>query len=200
MFAYLRGKITEKNLDNANFSIEVNNIGYSINTNLKFLNSFYLNDESKVYISYLVKETGHYLYGFPDKASRDIFEILTSVSGVGPKAAMSILNILSLEEIISAVLKDNHKIIAEAQGIGPKTAKRIILELTNKLNKYSREVQLNDEQQAYKHSEDVSTVLANLGFSALEIDKSLKTAKSENIEDDSELLVKFCLQNLSLQN
>lgn len=198
MFSYLKGTISEKNIDNSSFVIEVNNIGYLVNANLKLLSQIGIKDECKIYLSLQVKEDSHKLYGFKDRASRDLFEILLSVSGVGPKAAMSILNLFDLDELIAAVLQDKSKLIAEAQGIGPKTAKRIILELQNKLSKFSKtKIQDQDLNNQYACTEEVFAMLSNLGYSAIEIDKSINAAQEQGIADDSELLIQFCLKDLA---
>ena len=196
MFAYLKGICSEKNLDARTLSLEVNGIAYLIQTNLRYLNAFALDEESKVYTSMGLKESLPILYGFADKASRDIFNILTTVNGVGPKAALSILEVLDINDLIGAVLKDKPKLISEAQGVGPKTAKRIILELGNKLSKFSSQMPTTQDNN-YSKSEDVSSILLNLGFSHIEVDKFLSSAKAEGVADDSELLIKYCLTQAS---
>lgn len=199
VFAYLSGKLTEKNIDKSCFVLELNGIGYLIHSNARFLNAFSLGDEARVYTSVISKEEKNYIYGFSDKASRDIFEILISVSGVGPKAALSILNILNIDQLIGAVLQEKPKLISEAQGIGLKTAQRIILELKNKLSKYNSAIEktYNKDGLNYKCSDDIASILYNLGYSAIEVDQSLNRAKEEQIADDAELLVQYCLRDLA---
>ena len=199
MFSYLKGKLTEKNLEASNFVIEVSDVGYLVQSNLKLLSLFAIGDSVKIYLSSQMKDDGFKLFGFKDKVTRDIFEILISVSGVGPKAALSILNLLELDELVSAVLQDKAKIISEAQGIGPKTAKRIILELQNKLSKFNKKVQITKEKnsESYQTGMEVNSILSNLGYSEIEIDRVIEKAKLNGIQDDVENLIKFSLKELN---
>jgi Holliday junction DNA helicase RuvA len=198
MLSYLRGHITEKNLDSKSFVIDVNGLGYLVQSNLKVLGQVQVSaaSEIKIYVSMQVREDGQYLYGFLDRSGRDVFEMLLSVSGVGPKGALSILEVLTIDNLVSAVLRDKPELIAEAQGIGLKTAKRIILDLNNKLKRRA-EITKADEN-IYKVgvlncSEEASAILENLGFSLMDIDKSLEKAVSSGIEDETEALVRYCL-------
>lgn len=199
MYAYLKGIITEKNPDSSSFVLELSGIGHLIYTNLKFLNDFTVDKEAKVYTSMSVREDSFKLHGFPSRAARDLYEILISVSGIGPKAALNILGTLEIDRLISAVLKENANLIAEAPGVGLKTAKRVILELKSKLNKFSSRTRIGSEDNEHKDfncAENASLVLANLGFSAAEIDENFAKAKNSAVADDVETLVRFCLKQV----
>lgn len=195
MISYIKGKITEKNLENKTFVIENSGLGYLIKSNLKELGQLQLEQELKIYTSQQQENEKPTLYGFHSRGIRDIFEILISVSGVGPKAGLNILECLETEQLISAVIREEHKLIAEAKGIGPKTAKRIILELSNKLVKLKAYKGMQMQDAAQKAAPEVSNILSNLGFSLAEIDLKLKAAADAQVEDDPELLIKYCLQN-----
>jgi Holliday junction DNA helicase RuvA len=197
MFSYFTGTITEKIFDGANpyFCLELNKIGYQIFTNIKTLSQLESNQEKKIYLSVAVREDSHKLYGFINKASRDLFETLISVSGIGPKAALNILNVLDTDQLIKAVLNDEPQLLAAAPGIGLKSAQKIILELKNKLKKFHDTQGLNLSKTDFDHATDIIPVLLNLGFSATEVSDRLSRAKKANIADDSELLLKYCLQN-----
>lgn len=206
MYSYIKGSVTEKNLDSENFVVEISGIGYLINTNLKFINHFTLGDDAKVYVSHQLKEDSEKLFGFSDRASRDLFDTLISVSGIGPKAALSILNVLELSEIVSAVIKDKPKVIACAQGVGLKTAQKAIIELKNKLQKFSasssaKEIKAksensSDESSGYSSLTEVNIMLGNLGYSEIEVDRIISKAKESNVEDDIEALMHYSLKNL----
>jgi Holliday junction DNA helicase RuvA len=191
MFAYIRGKIRDKSLANTNCVVEVNGIGYLIQTNLKTLNQLKLDDERLVYTWLSSNEDGMRLLGFLTKAEKELFELLISVSGVGPKAALKILDTFSVDQFISAVLREETKLISSAPGVGAKTAARIILELQNKLKKISSPV-ISDNK--FSAAEEASSVLSGLGFSALEIDEKLQLAEKNNVADDIEELVRFCIK------
>lgn len=192
MFAYIRGKIRDKNLQNTSFVVEANGIGYLIQSNLKTINSLELNQESVVHTWLSSNEDGMRLCGFSTKAEKELFELLISVSGVGPKAALKILDTLSVDQFISAVIREEAKLISSTPGIGPKTAARIIIDLQNKLKKISP---LKISANKFSSSDDASSVLSGLGFSAIEIDERLKAAQENNISDDVEELVRYCIAN-----
>jgi len=198
MYQYLKGLLVEKDLVNKQLVIELNGIGFLIQSNLRALNSFELNSQIKIYTKALIKEEEIKLFGFIDKASKEIYEHLQSVSGVGPKSAMSILDTLDIQDILSAVLSDKPKILSTAPGIGLKTAQRIVLELNTKLHKFSTSHALNPSTNAeatYKSAEEVTNILINLGFSEIEAFNKLKAAKADGIEDSSEILLRYCLQS-----
>ena len=108
---------------------------------------------------------------------------------------MNILNILSIEQLISAVVNDKPKLLSEAPGVGLKTAQKIILELNNKLAKFA-EIQ-HQSQTNYSSTQEATTILNNLGYALTEIDGAITEAEAQGIEDDAELLVRFCLQALT---
>ena len=198
MYQYLKGKVIEKDLQNKFVVIEQNGFGYLIQTNLKTINRLEIGAESQIFLKGIIKEEEIKLFGFIDKASKEIYEILTSVSGVGPKAAMNILEALDIDDLISAVLNDKPKLISQAQGIGLKTAQRIVLELNTKLNKFNQNYSKLDDSrsnQGFACESEVMNILVNLGFDEITSYKSLKNAQEAGITDDSELLVRFCLQN-----
>lgn len=194
MFAYLKGLVTEKNFATSSIFLEVNNIGYEIFSNTKTLSLLESKTEKTIYTILSAKDDGMKLWGFLSRAEKELFELLTTVSGVGPKAALSILNVLNVDDLISAVLREKSELISQAQGVGDKTAKRIILELKNKFSKISSSKQLS-VASSFNSADDVSSILSNLGFSAIDIDKKLSAAKDKGLADDVEGLIRFCIAN-----
>lgn len=192
MFAYIKGKIRDKNLATTSFVVEANGIGYLIQSNLKTISSLVVDEERIIYTWLSSNEDGMRLSGFLTKAEKELFELLISVSGVGPKAAMKILDAMSVDQFISAVIREETKLISSAPGIGPKTAARIILDLQNKLKKISAPM---ISENKFNKSDEASSVLSGLGFSALEIDEKLKAASSSGVADDVEELVRYCVTN-----
>jgi Holliday junction DNA helicase RuvA len=135
MYAYLKGKITKKTNDN-HMILENNGIGYSINTSLTTLSALPPQDsEVKIYTHLHVREELFSLYGFLTAEELHIFELLISVSGVGPKAALGITSTLSPSKFSVSVITGDVKLLSTAPGIGKKTAERIILELKDKIKK-----------------------------------------------------------------
>jgi len=197
MLSYLRGHISEKNLDSKSFVVDVNGLGYLVQSNHKVLSQVRVSEaaEIKIYTSMQQREDGQTLYGFIDRASRDIFELLLSASGVGPKGALNILDVLEIDTLVSAVLRDKPELLAEAPGVGLKTAKRIILELNNKFKRVSKTntTYKVGETGSLKCVSEVSGILENLGYSALEVDEKISRAIKAGLEDETEIVVRYCL-------
>lgn len=200
MLIYITGKITDKHLENQKtyFVLEAQSLGYQIFSNAKTINSLKIGSEKKIYVFQIIRDDEQKLYGFLDKEARDIFELLISVSGIGPKNALGLLDCLEKEEIVSAVINDQAKLIATAPGIGEKIAKKIILELKNKIKKFiPLASKLSSTGSPEYHSGDeIRGTLKKLGFVDLEIEKVLIQASEKGIEDNEEALVKFALRNI----
>jgi holliday junction DNA helicase RuvA len=200
MIFYLIGKITDKEIESLKTFIvlEVASIGYQIFCNQKTANKLRIGTEEKIFIYQLLREDGEKLFGFLDKESLDLFEVLISVSGIGPRNALGLLDTLEKNELVSAVINDQAKLIATAPGIGEKIAKKIILELKNKLKKFLPIAsKLSSAGSSdYSSGDETRSTLKNLGFSDLEIEKALVKAREEGIEDNEEAIIKFALRNI----
>lgn len=132
MFYYLRGELSH--LDPSFCVIECGGVGYQLTISL--ITSEGLSSKSgkevKLYTSLAVREDGVELFGFSSLEEKNAYQLLTSVSGVGPKAAMAVLSIMSPDKLAMAVATEDIKSISKAQNIGKKTAARIVLELKDK--------------------------------------------------------------------
>lgn len=135
MYYYLNGELTVRDFNMC--VIDCGGVGYQLTISLTTSESLSskMNQRVKLYTYLAVREDGVELFGFGTNEERTAFNLLTSVSGVGPKAAMSILSIMTPERLSMAILNDEAKAIAKAQNIGAKTAARIILELKDKVAK-----------------------------------------------------------------
>ena len=131
MFYYLKGTVAE--IGQSSLVLDVNGIGFFINTSVKTLSSVKVSAPARLYISESIGESNFDLYGFADLQEKRFFELLISVSGVGPKAAVSLLSSLNTDTMIMAIVNDDAKALTAAPGIGKKIAQRIILELRDKL-------------------------------------------------------------------
>ena len=132
MYAYIKGKITDRN--DQQIVIENNGIGYLINCPLGISAEIGgLNEEVTVYLYQSVKEDDISLYGFNSRDQKEMFLKLITVSGIGPKVAHTICASLSAEQIAAAVMSNNVALLTGVKGLGKKTAERIILELKDKL-------------------------------------------------------------------
>ncbi len=131
MFYYLNGTVEESGQNS--LVLDVGGIGFLLNTSLKTLSSVSRGQKAKLYISESIGESNFDLYGFADQQEKRFFELLLSVSGVGPKAAISLLSAMTPDDLILSIINDDAKALTSAPGIGKKIAQRIILELRDKL-------------------------------------------------------------------
>ena len=126
MFDYLNGEIEEILINSV--VVEINGIGFLVNTSLKTISEVKLGQRIKLYITEAIGESNFDLYGFADLQEKKFFELLISVSGVGPEAAISLLSSLNTDQLFMAVINDDSKMLTSAPGIGTKIAQRIIME------------------------------------------------------------------------
>lgn len=205
MFYYISGKLA---LATPSFAvIDAGGVGYKLTISENTYNSLpprhtVDNPQAKLYTYMAVREDGIELFGFASETELSSFKMLLSVSGVGPKAAISILSLLTPERFALAVCTEDRKTISKAVGIGPKTAARIILELKDKLLK---ETDLNEAANASIESvtapktnsgklSEAQDALMVLGYSRSEALSALKNIDTQT--DDLETIIKKALKQL----
>ena len=133
MFSYIKGTLEEYWEDTV--VIESGGIGWNIHVPLSVLDRLpHVGEQMKVYTSFQVKEDSMTLYGFLSRQDLKMFNQLLGVNGIGPKAALGILSFLTPDDLRMAIMAEDAKAIAKAPGIGPKTAKRVILDLKDKIS------------------------------------------------------------------
>ncbi|MFH0814805.1 MAG: Holliday junction branch migration protein RuvA [Candidatus Falkowbacteria bacterium] len=131
MIAYIKGKIKFKE---ENFVVlENNGIGYQIFVPQEFLLKIEINDDIELFAHQHVREDALQLFGFATAEELKLFELLISISGIGPKSALGVLSVAKINDIKSAIINQDASILRKVSGIGAKTAERIILELKNKV-------------------------------------------------------------------
>lgn len=186
MFDYFKGFITDKRKSSKGtfLTVEVSGVGYLLEiTERDFLEcEVSETDKKKIYTALIHREDTMSLYGFLNKETRDIFQILLSVSGVGAKMALALLCEFDACDLISFVIDGNYKELTRAKGVGPKLAQKIILELKDKLMKTElpREAVTMPQNQAVS---DAQSIMLSLGYGNKEIDDAL--AKVMNTVDDN---------------
>lgn len=131
MIAHLFGKISEKFLDT--LIIDVNGVGYEVSVSSLDSENVNLDDDVKFYTYHQVRENAEELYGFSSLAAKKLFELLISVQGVGPKAAMNILSLAPPEDVRNAIANTDAGFVSKATGVGKKTAERVIVDLRDKV-------------------------------------------------------------------
>ena len=183
MYDYIKGNLVQKQVTSKGsfITLECNNIGYLIETNNRTLNLLSEKQDCKIYVSLTHREDFMGLCGFINKEERDLFNILQSVSGVGVKVALVLLEEFSGLELISTVIKEDAKNLSRAKGVGAKMAQKIILELKDKLINWQEKmpVDLSDVDNKNVDTADVSdaqAVLISLGYTIEEIKPAIKTA------------------------
>lgn len=177
MFYHLDGKVAE--LGQGMAVIDCNGVGYLVNTSLTTQSRLKVGERSKLYISECVREDAFELFGFATKSEKRSFDLLIGVSGVGPKAALSILSAYTPEALAMAILSGDEKALTVAPGIGKKIAQRVILELKDKLAKESGDFELPMKSGAPVavgdgKLSDAAAALAVLGYGPAEINVALK--------------------------
>lgn len=181
MISYIIGDIRAIGEDY--FVIENNNIGYQIKSSLSTLALVELNNEYKIYTSLQVREDDMSLYGFYSKDELEMFQLLTSVSSIGPKNAIGILSTMDVDEIKIAIVNSDIEALTKAKGIGKKTASRIILELMDKVSALAIEKPSISKVIPQKN-EDIEVAkeaLLNLGYQQNDIARVLKELKDMDL-------------------
>ena len=177
MFYYIDGTVSE--LGQNLIVLENNGIGFAVNATLNTLACVRTGEKCRLYISEIIKEDAFDLYGFYSKSEKRFFEMLISVSGIGPKAAMSILSANTPEALTLAISAGNEKALTVAPGIGKKIAQRVILELKDKISKeYSAGSDFTMPTAAVSTDNsalgDATAALTVLGYSSNDIAAAMK--------------------------
>ena len=188
MIYYLSGPVTV--LEPGLAVIECAGVGYGCRVTAYTAGQLKLNQNARLYISESIREDAHELFGFISKEEQRCYELLTSVNGVGPKAAMSILSAGGPQNFTLAVMTGDEKMLTAAQGVGKKIAQRIILELKDKLGGSSMELDFSTGPAVSSIHNQGNAALAHaalqeLGYSPAEINAALKgvdpTASTEEM-------------------
>ena len=204
MYDYIKGILSGKsNTSKGTFlTVETGGIGYLLETTSRDFSAA-SDGEVKIYTVLLHREDKMSLCGFLHKEDRDIFNILTSVSGVGSKMALTLLDEFESSELIGFVIEGNYKEITRAKGVGPKLAQKIILELKDKLMNYQTKepikvTSVSSAKIDTQAVEDAQMVLVSLGYERKEIQEAISKAVALlNDKASAEEILKESLKLLS---
>ncbi len=203
MLAYLKGEIREKELTSGQADrmvLDVGGIGFEVMVSKRtLLTQGAVGERTIMPVSLIIRETEWTLFGFGNQDERELFTILQTVTGIGPKLALAVVGTLGVQQIVDAVLSENQKLISQAPGVGAKVAQRIILELKTKIEEWVNRKGIGastDEKAVSKVEEEVEAILEGLGYTATEINMTLKKAREEAAIEDVEELVRFSLKVL----
>jgi Holliday junction DNA helicase RuvA len=191
VIASLNGTVVA--IETGNAVIDVSGVGYLVQVTAKTARSLNLSQSLTLFTSLVVREDGFTLFGFLSAGEQKVFDLLRSVTGVGPKSALAILGDLSVDQIIDAVSSENDSVFRAVQGVGPKTAKLLILTLSGKLVSSSG-------KSAGSSAPDFSAVvsaLTGLGWSERTASDAASRASRElGVNAPSNELLKLALASL----
>ncbi|APF18172.1 Holliday junction branch migration protein RuvA [Caldithrix abyssi] len=197
MIEYISGKIVSNR--NTEIILETNGFGYNIKVSLNTAQKLPAPGAQATLKTYLhVRENGIQLYGFADEQERELFMGLLSISGVGPKLALTLLSGLTVEQVQRAVYAQDVKTLSSISGIGKKTAQRLIVELKDKITlpegvEAEKNAALLSEPKSEAESEAI-LALVSLGYSKIQAVKAVSKVQNINHSEKSEEIIKRALQ------
>ena len=193
MIAYLKGQFV--NISPASVQVEVNGVGYDVQISLHTYSRIQHLDQGILYTSLLIREDAHTLYGFFEQSEKEMFQLLLGVSGIGASTARVILSYMKPDELAKAIISSDSRALEGIKGIGKKTAERMVLELKDKMGKFSTETNNLPMKNNTLHQDALNALTAlgiNRQAAGQAIEKVLATHSNIPVED----LVKSVLRTL----
>ena len=191
MYEFLVGNIADR--QGTKLILDVGGVGYDLAVPLGA--DFGEGSPTKAWTHFVVREDSQQLYGFSDRATRDLFRLLLSVRGVGPAMGLAILSHLGVEELIAAVLSENVSALVQVKGVGKKTAQQILLDLKDSpaLKTAGNVTSPSTTSAPSSLVEDAVSALTSIGFSEREARRNIDSALQELKTDDLEALVRAAI-------
>ncbi len=206
MLAYLKGEIIAKEMSGGpvdRLVIDVGGVGFEVAVAHSTLMTVgQPGDQATVHVSVAIRETEWTIFGFARHDERQMFTLLQSVTGIGPRLALALVGTLGVDTLVEAVTSENQKMISQAPGVGAKVAQRIILELKTKMEDFAAargKTIANPAQTKGQHAviEEVTDILSHYGYAPTEIQSALKEAEKAGVpRDTAEELLRFTLKLL----
>lgn len=200
MFDYLRGLLAE--LTPTYAVVECGGVGYIVTISLQTYTQLEGREEVMVYVHHVVREDAEILYGFADRAERDVFRLLIGVSGVGGGTARMILSTYTPSELSNIITSENAVLLKNVKGLGLKTAQKIIVEIKDKMvgidggvKTAQKEILGNMSAGSENYSEALQA-LTMLGFGKAASEKVLRKVLKENPTAEVETLIRLSLKQL----
>ncbi|MCZ7609879.1 MAG: Holliday junction branch migration protein RuvA [Ignavibacterium sp.] len=191
MIGFLTGKIISSKP--TQILLDVNGVGYSVNISINTFEKISEKESVSLFIFTNVKEDSITLFGFYTQSEKDMFELLISVSGIGPKVSMGILSGIVVDDLKEAISNGNISRLIAIPGIGRKTAERIVLELRNKVDS----VKADGEVKVSSAKEEAVAALSTLGYQRQISEKVIRDLLSENPNYTLEELIRKALAGLN---
>ena len=170
MYDYLRGEIAE--IAPTYAVIDCGGVGYYVNISLNTYTAIQNLREAKLFVYEAIREDAYTLFGFRDKQEREMFELLISVSGVGPNTARMILSSLTVDDLMSVIASGNSGMLKSVKGIGAKTAQRIIVDLKDKVTGVGDAAAVAEQGNGEAYDEAVAALMM-LGFTRAAVQKTV---------------------------
>lgn len=172
MIAHVHGVIAEKFA--GSLIVDVHGVGYEVSVALSDYEAATLGDETKYYTYHHVREQAEDLFGFSSLAAKKLFELLITVQGVGPKAALAILSLGTAEQVRNAIANSDAAFITKAAGVGKKTADRVVVDLADKVGLPTHYQQTEAVQTELNTNDEALEALMALGYSLADASKALE--------------------------
>ena len=201
VIAFLRGTLQAREISGGpsdRIVIDVGGVGFeALVARTTSIQVGQLGDEVNIFTSLSIRENEWQLFGFGTAEEKEMFNILQTVNGVGPKMALSLVGTLGPDQIASAVQNGDQKTLSQAPGVGAKLAQRLILELKSKTEEWQFKRGAAKEPVGKSQAMDEARlILEGLGYTITEINQAFKRLKDESTQDDVELLVRHSLKVL----
>lgn len=193
MYDYLRGEIAE--IAPTYAVIDCGGVGYYVNISLNTYTAIQNLREAKLFVYEAIREDAYTLYGFRDKEEREMFELLISVSGVGPNTARMILSSLTVDDLMSVIASGNSGMLKSVKGIGAKTAQRIIVDLKDKVAGVGGAAAVAETGSGEAYEEAVAALIM-LGFTRAAVQKAVGKLLREQPSLKVEEIIKMALKIL----
>jgi holliday junction DNA helicase RuvA len=193
MIAYLRGQFVQ--ISPASVQVEVNGVGYDVQISLNTYSRIQHLENGILYTCLLIREDAHTLYGFFDQSEKEMFQLLLGVSGIGSSTARVILSYMKPDELAKAILSSDSRALEGIKGIGKKTAERMVLELKDKMGKFSTESNNLPMKNNTLH-QDALNALTALGINRQAAGQAIEKVLASNSNIPVEDLVKSVLRTL----
>ena len=173
MIAHVFGKVAEK--FNGSLVIDVHGVGYEVSVATNDFDAVILDQEVKFYTYHHVREQSEELFGFSSLAAKKLFEMLITVQGVGPKAALAILSLGDAEQVRNAIANADSGFVQKATGVGKKTAERVVVDLSDKVGLPTHYGQAEEALQTELNTSDEALeALMALGYTLADATKALE--------------------------
>lgn len=198
MIGFLKGEVYKKK--EQSILLDVRDVGYEVFLTVSDLSQLKEKETAFLFIHYKQKEDGTSLFGFKTEETKEVFEVLIDMNGIGPKMGMAILSAMDQDMLIASIQREDINALTQIPGVGKKTAQRMIVELQDKLNHYvideTMEFEIELERGNRTALTDAEEALIFLGYTKKEIDHVLQKLLKRDKTYETDDLIKMALKEL----